>query len=323
MFPIPLFPKTLENTAIYLLCSSIFPCANAAGQLKHIYKKIFKNIVFYSVFTMFFVKNTVIYTFFGITSVQNTGFCSVFKALASKNPSKSRYLQCFFILVRFSITGSLPKWPKIQAQTPKNRRKISETPPDSGLGVKPFLPPPAKADIATAILTNVIEHLDAFSVAVCTPISTPSPPKRCGRILNFSLSLSLSALWLAFASNFCAFSLTAHPKGSRKWLLDQSGYSRLSNGCQICWQKDIYQSNAQTMLIYASFSTFRGVVVHAQKRSFTPKNSLSRSNHAPIALPFFGKTYFLGFNMVVYGQKRVSWLDSNDLSILTLFDFML
>ena len=45
------------------------------------------------------------------------------------------------------------------AQTPKNPRKMSKTPPNSGLGAKPFLAPPAKADIATAILTNVIEHL--------------------------------------------------------------------------------------------------------------------------------------------------------------------
>ena len=58
-----------------------------AGQLKHIYKKSFKQIVFYSVFTMFSVENTVIYTFFGIKSVQNTGFCSVFNAQASKEPS--------------------------------------------------------------------------------------------------------------------------------------------------------------------------------------------------------------------------------------------
>ena len=36
---------------------------------------------------------------------------------------------------------------------------MSKTPPYSGLGAKPFLAPPAKADIATAILTNVIEHL--------------------------------------------------------------------------------------------------------------------------------------------------------------------
>ena len=44
--------------------------------------------------------------------------------------------------------------------------------------------------------------------------------------------------------------------------------------------KKKYQWNPQTMLIYANFSTFWGFVVHAQSRSFTPKNSLSRSNHA-------------------------------------------
>ena len=65
------------------------------------------------------------------------------------------------------------------AQTPKNPRKMSKTPPYSGLGAKPFLAPPAKADIATAILTNVIEHL---VLLFCPPISTPSPPERCGRI---------------------------------------------------------------------------------------------------------------------------------------------
>ena len=54
------------------------------GQLKHIYKKSGKNIVFFSVFTMCSVENTVIYAVFGIKSVQNSGFCSVFKALASK-----------------------------------------------------------------------------------------------------------------------------------------------------------------------------------------------------------------------------------------------
>ena len=54
-----------------------------------------------------------------------------------------------------------------EVQTSKNRRKITKTPPASGLGAKiavsvrnRFWPPaPAKADIATAILTNVIEHL--------------------------------------------------------------------------------------------------------------------------------------------------------------------
>ena len=73
---------------------------------------------------MFPVKHTVIYTFFAITSVQNTCFCSVFNALASKNLAKSCYVQCFFHF-----------WPFFHC------RKAT------------------KADIATAILTNVIEHL--------------------------------------------------------------------------------------------------------------------------------------------------------------------
>ena len=73
------------------------------GQLKHIYKKSFKNIVFFSVFTMCSVENTVIYAVFGIKSVQNSGFCSVFRlwhqkkfnAVISPNPWKHRYLHCF------------------------------------------------------------------------------------------------------------------------------------------------------------------------------------------------------------------------------------
>ena len=126
---------------------------------------------------MFPVKHTVIYTFFAITSVQNTCFCSVFNALASKNPAKSCYVQRFFHFWPFFHCRKATKMTQNSisipscAQTPKNPRKMSKTPPYSGLGAKPFLgsglgakpflapPPPAKADIATAILTNVIEHL--------------------------------------------------------------------------------------------------------------------------------------------------------------------
>ena len=135
---------------------------------------------------MFPVKHTVIYTFFAITSVQNTCFCSVFNALASKNPAKSCYVQCFFSFFgRFSIAGKLPKWPKIPFQYPLALRhpKILEKCRKHHrilVSVRNrFWPPPAKADIATAILTNVIEHL---VLLFCPPISTPSPPKRCGRI---------------------------------------------------------------------------------------------------------------------------------------------
>ena len=139
MLPIPLSPQPLK-ILLFTVFSSIFPCSNAGSQLQHIYKKSFQNIVFDSVFpmfpvkqtvistffchkgsksfqniafdsvfVMFPVKHTVIYTFFAITSVQNTCFCSVFNALASKNPAKSCYVQCFFIFGRFSIAGKLPK----------------------------------------------------------------------------------------------------------------------------------------------------------------------------------------------------------------------
>ena len=54
-----------------------------------------------------------------------------------------------------------------QVQTSKKHPKTTKTPPVFGLGEKFAVsvrnrfwpPPPAKADIATAILTNVIEHL--------------------------------------------------------------------------------------------------------------------------------------------------------------------
>ena len=45
-----------------------------------------------------------------------------------------------------------------QVQTSKNRPKTTETPPGFRCETV-FGPPPAKADIATSILTNVIEHL--------------------------------------------------------------------------------------------------------------------------------------------------------------------
>ena len=71
----------------------------------------------------------------------------------------------FFIFGRFSIAGKLPKWPKIPFQYPLALRhpKILEKCRKHHLILvsvrNRFCPPPAKADIATAILTNVIEHL--------------------------------------------------------------------------------------------------------------------------------------------------------------------
>ena len=128
---------------------------------------------------MFPVKHTVIYTFFAITSVQNTCFCSVCNALASKNLAKSCYVQCFFMffsfLAVFPLLESYQNDPKFRfntllgSDTQKSSKKVENT-TDRLVSVRNrfwglvsvrnrFCPPPAKADIATAILTNVIEHL--------------------------------------------------------------------------------------------------------------------------------------------------------------------
>ena len=180
MLPIPLFPQPLK-IPLFAVLSSIFPCSNAGSQLQHTYiqeilpkhcfwqcfsnvssqtdgnlhvfchkgSKSFQNIAFDSVFVMFPVKHTVIYTFFAITSVQNTCFCSVFNALASKNPAKSCYVQCFFsFLAVFPLPESYQNDPKFHFNTllrsdTQNPRKMSKTPPYSGLGAKPFLGPPS------------------------------------------------------------------------------------------------------------------------------------------------------------------------------------
>ena len=164
MLPIPLSPQPLK-IPLFTVFSSIFPCSNAGSQLQHIYKKSFQNIVFDSVFSnvssqtdgnlhvlchkgsksfqdiafdsvfvMFPVKHTVIYTFFAITSVQNTCFCSVFNALASKNPAKSCYVQCFFsFLAVFPLPESYQKDPKfhfntlLRSDTQKSSKNVENT----------------------------------------------------------------------------------------------------------------------------------------------------------------------------------------------------
>ena len=96
--------------------------------------KSFQNIAFDSVFVMFPVKHTVIYTFFAITSVQNTCFCSVFNALASKNPAKSCYVQCFFsFLAVFPLPESYQNDPKfhfntlLHSDTQKSSKNVENT----------------------------------------------------------------------------------------------------------------------------------------------------------------------------------------------------
>ena len=167
---------------------------------------------------MFPVKHTVIYTFFAITSVQNTCFCSVFNALASKNPANSCYVQCFFsFLAVFPLPESYQNDPKfhfntlLRSDTQKTSKNVENTTVFWSRCETVFgpPPPPAKADIATAILTNVIEHL---VLLFCPPISTPSPPKRCGRIYIYIYTVQYSFLGMwNLSMNWRPMRIMFHP----------------------------------------------------------------------------------------------------------------
>ena len=80
-------------------------------------------------FNLFF-KNNIIYPFFNIKLVQNTGFCSVFNTLTSQILWKHLYLQFFFIVVRFSVAGSLPS-PFFGCRNPPKTTKNSISIPSS------------------------------------------------------------------------------------------------------------------------------------------------------------------------------------------------
>ena len=87
MFPIPLSPQTLENSATYTVFFnfSMFQCR---WPTQTYIPKILQKHCFYIVVTLFSVKNTVIYTLFGIKSVQHIGFCSVFGCSGIQKPFK-------------------------------------------------------------------------------------------------------------------------------------------------------------------------------------------------------------------------------------------
>ena len=115
---------------------------------------------------MFPVKHTVIYTFFAITSVQNTCFCSVFNALASKTCKILLCTMFFSFLAVFPLPESYQNDPKfhfntlLRSDTQKSSKNVENATVfwsrcETVFGALP----PAKADIATAVVTNVIEHL--------------------------------------------------------------------------------------------------------------------------------------------------------------------
>ena len=164
MLPIPLFPQPLK-IPLFTVFSSIFPCSNAGSQVQHIYKKSLQNIVFDSVFPMFPGKQTVIYTFFAIKAVNPsktllvTCFCNVssqaygnlyvfcysvspkhlflqcFQCSGIQKPCKILLCTMFFHFRPFFHCRKATKMTQNSisipscAQTPKNLRKKSKTPP--------------------------------------------------------------------------------------------------------------------------------------------------------------------------------------------------
>ena len=153
-------PMPVANSNIYIrnpsktLFLTVF--SNVSSQTDghlHVFchkgSKSFQNIAFDSVFVMFPVKHTVIYTFFAITSVQKHLFLQCFQCPGIQKPCK--FLLCTMFFFHFwpffhcrKATKMTPNSISIPscAQTPKNPRKMSKTPPYSGLGAKPFLGPP-------------------------------------------------------------------------------------------------------------------------------------------------------------------------------------
>ena len=89
-------PKPLK-TPLFTLFSSIFPCANAAGQLKHIYKKSFKNVVAFSVFLHFFsVKNVRNLHVFWLKVGPKHWFLQCFQCSGIQKPFKISLFTVFF-----------------------------------------------------------------------------------------------------------------------------------------------------------------------------------------------------------------------------------
>ena len=92
-----------------------------------------KTLFFFSAFLHFFRQKHRNLHVFRLKVSPKHWFLQCFQCSGIKNHSKYRYLQCFFISVRFSLAGSRPKWPKIPFQyllssdTQKSSKKHANT----------------------------------------------------------------------------------------------------------------------------------------------------------------------------------------------------
>ena len=115
---------------------------------------------------MFPVKHTVIYTFFCYNVSPKHLFLQCFQCSGIQKPCKILLCTMFFsFLAVFPLPESYQNDPKfhfntlLRSDTQKSSKNVENTTVFWSRCETVFGPPPAKADIATAILTNVIEHL--------------------------------------------------------------------------------------------------------------------------------------------------------------------
>ena len=162
----PWSPQTLENTAIYTVFFNFSMCQCRWPTQTYIQKIVQKHCFFQCLYIFSRQKRRNLHVF-RLKVGPKHWFFAVFSMLwHPKTIQNIAYLQCFFISVRFSLAGSRPKWPKIPFQYHLKLRHpkiVEKTRKHHQYKVSVrnrfWHPPPAKADIATAILTNVIKHL--------------------------------------------------------------------------------------------------------------------------------------------------------------------
>ena len=159
-------PKPLK-TPLFTLFSSIFPCANAAGQLKHMYKKsVQKHCFFFQCFYNMFRRKHRNLRGFRHKVGPKQWFLQCFQCSGNQKPFKiSLFYSVFSFLSVFPLPEADQNDPKfrfntlLSSDTQKSSKKHANTTYTRSRCEIVFAPPPAKADIATAILTNVIKHL--------------------------------------------------------------------------------------------------------------------------------------------------------------------
>ena len=160
---IPWFPQTLEDTAIYTVFFNLSMCQCRWPTQTYIQKIIQKHSFFRCFYIFFRQKHRNLHVF-RLKVGPKHWFLQCFQCSGIQNHSKYRCLQGLSFLSVKPLPEADQNDPKfrfnglLSSDTQKSSNKFADT---TNTRSRSFLPrpPPAKADIATAILTNVIKHL--------------------------------------------------------------------------------------------------------------------------------------------------------------------